>query len=114
MAVKNFRASDFPGGKKSKEQNNPPREDNKILQGEIDHAVRDENEGEKFVKEFGKKVDEADKKLNEEISHTEAPLDEQEAPKRTRKAPAAKKAAAAEKHIEDEVSKATLQDDNKK
>ena len=83
MAVTNFRASDFPKGKKGAEEtHNEPREDNKILAGEVDHAVRDSKEGEKFAKDFAKKVDESNKTLNEEISRTETPLDEQKAPKK--------------------------------
>jgi hypothetical protein len=106
MAVTNFRAEDFPSGKKRKEQNNEPRKDNLILQGEVDKAVRDENEGNKFAKEFGAKVDEAEKTLNEEISHTEVPLDEQpEPPKRRRSTATTKAAKAAAEHIEDEVEK---------
>lgn len=78
MAVTNFRNSDFPKGKKNAEEtHNAPREDNKILAKEVDNAVRDPKEGEKFAKDFGKKVEAADKKLNEEISRTETPLDEQ-------------------------------------
>ncbi len=80
MAVTIFRASDFPKGKKGAEEtHNAPREDNKILATSLDNAVRDGKEGEKFAKDFAKKVDEADKTLNEEISRTEVPLDEQEA-----------------------------------
>lgn len=94
MAVTNFRESDFPEGDKVEEQHNPPREDNKILDKEIEHALRDRNAGNKFAKEFGSKVDDANKKLNEEISRTEKPLDEQKAPKSSnRKSDADKKAA---------------------
>lgn len=89
MAITNFRASDFPKGKKGAEEtHNDPREDNKILAKSLDNAVRDPKEGEKFAKEFAKKVDEADKKLNEEISRTETPLDEQKTEEK--KAPARK------------------------
>ena len=81
MAVTNFRASDFPKGKKRKEGKNTEREDNKILDSELEKVVRDPNEGKKDAKELETKVADAEKTLAEEISHTETPLEEQEAPK---------------------------------
>lgn len=106
MAVTNFRAEDFPSGKKADGQTGAAREDNKILDVEVEHAVRDPKEGEKFAKEFAAKVDEAEKTLNEEISRTEVPLDEQPEPPKRRKTTAATKAAkAADAHIAEEVEK---------
>ena len=70
MAVTNFRKEDFPKGKKSKEQHNPEREDNKILANELDNAVRDAKEGDKFAKDFAKKDDAAEKTLAEEVKNT--------------------------------------------
>lgn len=81
MAVTNFRASDFPGGKRKKEKKSTEREDNKILDSETKKAIRDPNEGKKDAKELSEKVEEAEKTLAEEISRTETPLEEQEAPK---------------------------------
>jgi len=69
MAVTNFRASDFPKGKKAKEQHNEPRKDNKILDDELDNAVRDPKEGAKFAKDFAKKDAEAEKTLADEVKN---------------------------------------------
>lgn len=52
------------------EQHNPPREDNKILQKEVDHAVRDAKEGDKYAKDFGSRVKSAAEKLEDEIKNT--------------------------------------------
>lgn len=82
MAVTNFRASDFPSGKKSKEKKSEAREDTKALNKQAESAVDDPKEGAKAAKETEKKVTEADKALAEEISKTETPLEEQGAPKK--------------------------------
>ena len=112
MAVTNFQESDFPEGEKAEEQHNPPREDNKSLEKEIENALRNRGGGDEFAKEFGSKVDDANKKLNEEISRTETPLDEQKAPKTSnRKADAEKKAA--EKKADEIVEAAVSGDDEK-
>lgn len=81
MAVTNFRASDFPKGKRKKEGKSEEREDNKVLDSEVKNAVRDPNEGKKVAKESEKKVAEAEETLEEEISHTETPVEDQEVPK---------------------------------
>ncbi|QWY83942.1 hypothetical protein SEA_A3WALLY_92 [Microbacterium phage A3Wally] len=90
MAVTNFRKEDFPKGKKNKEQNNPEREDNKILANEVDNAVRDAKEGDKFAKDFAEKDAAAEKTLADEVKNTveEGTNEEQDAPK----APAKKRA----------------------
>ncbi len=54
----------------TKEQHNEPREDNKILQKEIDYAVRDAKDGDNYAKDFGKRVESASEKLEAEIKNT--------------------------------------------
>lgn len=111
MAVTNFRAEDFPSGKKAKEQHNPEREDNKILAPEVEHAVRDAKEGEKFAKEFAKKDAEAEEVLADEVKNAveEGTNEEQtaarKAPTRKRASATTKAAKAADEHIEAEVAK---------
>lgn len=110
MAVTNFRKEDFPKGKKAKEQRNAEREDNKILDVEVDHAVRDEKEGEKFAKDFAEKDAAAEEKLADEVKNTvEDGTNEQQTaektPTRKRSTKATKAAKAADEHIEAEVEK---------
>jgi len=116
MAVTNFRGGDFPQGKKIKEQHNEARKDNAILDVEVEKAVRDSKEGAKFAKEFAEKDAAAEEKLADEVKNTveEGTNEEQTAAKAStrRKSTAATKAAkAADKHIADEVAKATLPED---
>lgn len=92
MAVTNFRASDFPSGKKPKEKKSEVREDTKALNKQAESTVDDPKAGAKAAKEAEKKVAEADKTLAEEISKTETPLEEQEAPKKAAPRRTAKKA----------------------
>ena len=110
MAVTNFRKEDFPKGKKAKEQHNAEREDNKILDVEVEHAVRDANEGDKFAKDFAKKDAEAEEVLADEVKNTvEDGTNEQQTaektPLRKRSTKATKAAKAADEHIDAEVEK---------
>lgn len=110
MAVTNFRAEDFPKGKKAKEQHNEYREDNKILDVEVEKAVRDEDEGAKFAKEFAKKDAAAEEILADEVKNAveEGTNEEQTAtqtPTRKRVTAATKASKAADKHIDAEVKK---------
>lgn len=73
MAGTNFTEKDFPKGENVDEQHNEPREDNKILAKELDHAVRDDKEGEKYAKDFAERVDDANAKLQAEIENTVKP-----------------------------------------
>lgn len=73
MAVTNFTEKDFPKGEKVDEQHNEPREDNKILAKEIEHAVRDENEGDNYAKDFAERVNDANAKLQAEIENSVKP-----------------------------------------
>lgn len=73
MAGTNFTEKDFPKGKSVDEQHNEPREDNKILAKELDNAVRDGKEGEKYAKDFAERVDDANAKLQAEIENTVKP-----------------------------------------
>ncbi|UDL16361.1 hypothetical protein SEA_ZOOMAN_77 [Microbacterium phage Zooman] len=70
MTVTNFTESQFPEGTNVDEQHNPPREDNKVLAKELEHAVRDDKEGEKYAKDFAERVDDANAKLQAEIENT--------------------------------------------
>ncbi|URP22165.1 hypothetical protein SEA_BIG4_81 [Microbacterium phage Big4] len=70
MTVTNFTESQFPEGTNVDEQHNPPREDNKVLAKELEHAVRDGKEGEKYAKDFAERVDDANAKLQAEIENT--------------------------------------------
>lgn len=54
----------------TKEQHNPPREDNKILQKELDNAVRDAKDGDKYATDFAARVKSASEKLEDEIKNT--------------------------------------------
>lgn len=83
MAVTNFRASDFPSGKKKKSTKTEVREDTKALNKQAESTVDDPKAGAKAAKESEKKVAEADKTIADEISNTETPLEQQEAPKKT-------------------------------
>lgn len=119
MAVTNFRAEDFPQGKKGKEQHNVAREDNLILDAEVEKAVRDSEEGNNFAKEFAKKDAAAEETLADEVKHAveEGTNEEQTADKastRRKSTPASRAAKAADKHIADEVAKATTQADDAK
>lgn len=82
MAITNFRASDFPKGKKQKNAKRTEREDNQILDAAVENAIDDPKAGNKVAKETEKKVEEADKTIAEEISKTETPLEEQDEPKK--------------------------------
>lgn len=73
MTVTNFTESQFPKGTNVDEQHNEPREDNKILAKELDHAVRDENEGADYAKDFAERVDDANAKLQAEIENSVKP-----------------------------------------
>ena len=84
MAVTNFRKEDFSKGKKIKEQHNSVREDNKILNTELDKAVRDAKEGEKAADASVKKNAAAEKTLSDEIQKT---VDEGSNEEQTKSAP---------------------------
>ncbi len=73
MAGTNFTEKDFPKGEAVDEQHNEPREDNKVLAKELDNAVRDENEGNNYAKDFAERVDDANAKLQAEIENSVKP-----------------------------------------
>lgn len=87
MAQTNFRAQDMKKGKKAKEGKPAVREDNKVLNSEVDKAVDDPKAGNKVATKAAKAKKESEATIAEEISHVEE-LDAEDvavvAPKQTR------------------------------